>query len=557
MKAALTRLIPVALCACAVFSVAGCGGGREIPERLESGFAIDRPDVLRLGLYGDALSLSPIGHHAEYERLICNLVHAAPLRRAPDASLQPDLFESWVSYPDEAGRLVVDAFWKTGLRWHDGVPFDTKALAFTFEMMKQPGNGSPYAALASQVVRIDELDRGKRVRIVFATSSRRSLELLTAGLLPPHLLEGKQVPEALVPRIASDPEAGVSTPTASASLAAYTEFPVGMGPYRLVNRRRGRFIELEAWPQTASQTLAFSRILVRCHPQLESLLADFRNGRLDWMPVPSEIASKIEELKIPQVRFLRYPNPSFLFWGFNTRRPPFDRPALRMALDEGLDRASLRLKIPYDGELLGLASDAADTAGGRRDLAAALEAAGFRDTNGDGRREADGKPLELKILVNEENLSRKLVAEEIVRQLNLVGISGTVEGANWSELLGKRLASDSWDSFLLAFQQPTDGNVIDLWHTPASAAGALNTCGVSDPELDAALDRLDTWPEVASAAELRATVQARIAAVRPGAFLFRPFDVAMCREGLIGPASETGIIDMQPATWNKLASQTP
>lgn len=556
-RKALNRFLLLVFGVCSVLYIAGCGGERGIPERLETGFAMDRPDVLRLGLYGDALDLSPIGHHAEYERFLCNLVHAAPLKRDGNGALQPDLFDTWVSYPDEAGRLVVDAFWKQGLRWHDGTPFDTKALAFTFEMMKNPGNSSPYATLASQVVRIDELDRGKRVRIVFATSSRRSLELLTAGLLPPHLLEGKTVSDALVPRVASDPDANLSAATASGSLVAFTEYPVGMGPYRLVNRRRGRFIEFEAWQQVASQTLPFNRILVRCHNQLETLLSDFRNGKLDWMPVPSEIASKIEELKIPQVRFLRYPNPAFLLWGFNTRRSPFDQPALRVALDEGLDRASIRAKIPYEGELLAGSLKPALPVSEPRDLAGALEAAGIRDSNGDGRREFDGKPLNMNILMNEENLTRKLLAEELARQLNQAGISGTVEGVNWSELLGKRLATDSWDSFLLSFQQPVDGNAIELWHTVGSAAGSLNYCRISDPELDAALERLDTWPEVASAAELRARVQTRLEAVRPGAFLFRTFDVAMCRENLIGPASESGIIDMQPATWKKLAPENP
>ncbi|HNW34850.1 MAG TPA: ABC transporter substrate-binding protein [Candidatus Ozemobacteraceae bacterium] len=560
------KLLALIACGAALAFTTGCGSEKGIPERVSSGFSVDKPDILRLGLYGDALELSPISHHGEYDRMICNLVHAAPLKRSIDGKLEPDLFASWVSYPDEKGRLIVDAIWKSGLRWHDGTTFDPKALAFTFAAMRNPANASPYAALASQVVEIDQLDRGRRIRIVFAKPSRRYLELLTAGLLPPHLLEGKVLPEAQIARPFPDPDLPPAAENASPALVAYSEYPVGLGAFRLTNRKRGRFIELESAIGAASDSARpnFTRILFRCHPQLESLLNDFRQGKLDWIPVPSEIASKIEELRIPGALFHRYPNPGFFFWGFNLRKAPFDQIALRTALDEGLNRGNLRAKIPYEGEILkssgflGIGSatiqpgSGEETASDSIDLSQALETAGIRDTDGDGRRDIAGKPFSVGILVNEENLVRKLAADEIASQLKRAGVNANVEAISWSDLLGARLASSSWDSFLLAFQLPRDGNAVDLWHSgDGSGTESLNFCGVADPELDAALDQLDTWPENATPSALLTTVSARLQAVRPGAFLFRPFDVAAWRTGLTGPERESGLIDMQPAAWKK------
>jgi len=548
----------------------GCGRETGISERLAAGFSVDKTDVLRLGLYGDALELSPIGHHGEYDRMICNLVHAAPLKRGIEGNLEPDLFASWVSYPDEKGHLIVDAIWKLDLRWHDGTAFDPRALAFTFDAMRNPANASPYAALASQVVGIDQLDRGRRIRIVFARPSRKYLELLTAGLLPPHLLEGKVLSEAQIARPFPDPDAPPAVGNASAALVAYSEYPVGLGAYRLTNRKRSRFIELESVAGVASDTPKpnFSRILFRCYPQLEPLLNDFRQGRLDWIPVPSEIAAKIEELRIPGARFQRYPNPSFLFWGFNMRKAPFDQVGLRTALDEGLNRGNLRLQIPYEGEILksaeflatgsaALHTESGETASDSIELAQLLEAAGLKDTDGDGRRDIAGKPFSMGILVNEENLVRKLAAEEIAGQLKRVGINASVEAISWSDLLGAKLASSSWDSFLLAFQLPRDGNAVDLWHSGGgSGTESLNFCGVADHELDATLDQLDNWPETATQANLLANISARLKAVRPGAFLFRTFDVVAWQTDLTGPEKEYSMIDMQPASWKKSAGET-
>lgn len=561
------RIALLVCCFAIVAFVTGCGSDKKLPKRLLAEFSTGSQDVLRLGLYGDVFDLSPISHHGEYDRTLCNLVHAAPLRYASNGQLEGDLFDSWVGYPDEKGQLVIDGIWKQSLRWHDGTPFDPKALSFTFEAMRNPANASPYAALASSVVEISSLDRGRRIRVVFPKLSRRYLELLTAGLLPPHLLDGKTISEARIPRPFPDPDAEGTSENATRSEVLFTEYPVGLGSYRLANRKRGSFIELESVQDAASgsATPYFRRILVKCHSRLENLLNDFRQGSLDWMPVPSEYASKIEELKIPGALFHRYPNPSFLFWGFNMRKAPFDQLQMRIALDDGLERSGIRTKIPYEGDILksirfamAPGSDdsqriATETAGAV-ELARLLDSGSIKDTNGDGRREFNGKPFSMKILINEENLVRKLIAEEISTQLKRAGVDATVEPVSWSELLGSRLASDSWDSFLLSFQVPRAGNAVDLWHgNPAATDESLNYCGIADTELDSMLDQLDRWPEQATPAVLLASISERLNVIRPGSFLFRASDVAVWRKGLVGPETEAGIIDMRPSAWKKSA----
>ncbi len=558
------RILLAAWILLALFT-AGCRSASKLPERLQTDFSRNSPDVLRLGLYGDVVDLSPISHHGEYDRSICNLIHAAPLKVAADGSLEGDLFATWVSYPDENGRLIVDGIWKQDLKWHDGAPFDPKALEFTFAAMRDPANTSPYAALASEVVEVAPMDRGRRIRIVFPGLSRRYLELLTAGLLPPHLLEGKTIPEATIERRVSGSDAPTDAGTGTSTQVLYTQYPVGLGAYRLADRKRGMFLELESVQGAASDTASptFRRILVRCHSQFETLLNDFRQGRLDWIPVPSEIASKIEELQIPDARFCRYPNPSFLFLGFNLKKAPFDRGQVRKALVAGIDRGAVRSKIPYDGAVLmrmpfpasvagNLAKSPPETVQTPADLARLLDEVELKDSNGDGKRDVNGKPFVMTILVNEENLVRKLVAEEISSQLRRVGVDASVETVSWSELLGNRLAGDTWDSFLLAFQLPRAGNAVDLWHTStASITDSLNYCGISDPELDALLEQLDRWPEQASPSAYLGSVSERLDAVTPGAFLFRPADVAAWHTYLIGPESEAGVIDMRPSAWQK------
>lgn len=110
---------------------------------------------------------------------------------------------------------------REGVTWHDGEPFTANDVKFTIEAIMDPANESEIACNYEDVEKIEVID-DQTVSFQLANPNVAFLEYMTIGILPAHLLEGKDMQ--------SD---------------EYFHAPVGTGPYKF-----------EAWDEGQSITLA-------------------------------------------------------------------------------------------------------------------------------------------------------------------------------------------------------------------------------------------------------------------------------------------------------------
>ena len=440
-----------------IILVSGCGKKYQPPENIKQLYDAADGSVVRLGIYGDPLGLNPILQQGEHAQMVCNLIHGAPLVKCNDGSYKPYLFDSFWLTPGASGTVVMEAVWKNNLKWHDGVEFDAKDLEFTIDQIKNPENQSPYAEMAKGIISISSFGRGQRTRIVFANNSRKYLDLLTIGLLPKHILEGQELAKATLPQLnasgSSEVAAGSATNTSTIS---FNDMPVGMGAYKIASRETGRYLVLESTLENATSP----KILVRSYLNFESLVNDFRNDKLFWANLPSEISSQLKEMGISNTVFTRYPNPACMIWMFNNAKAPFDNIQVRSALNAAINREKIKNKIPFDGRELFSAplGEQIKSKTSQEEVKQILEAAGLKDTNGDGIRELNGENFVLKIAFNEDNIIRRLVAEEITSDLKAVGIKAEVQPVSWSDLVKNHLENGDFDTCVISYNLPEDGN---------------------------------------------------------------------------------------------------
>jgi peptide/nickel transport system substrate-binding protein len=563
----------------ALVFVTGCGKQAPPPAEIQKLLNDPSQAVIRLGFYGFVKDLNPLLNQEDGERLLSRLIHAAPLRKSGPASWTGDLWASWTAAVNPAGNLEMTGIWKENLTWHDGRPFSARDVEFTFAAMKHPDNGSPYARLAERLLSVTTLENGSSCRLEWQGVSNQYFELLCAGLLPAHLLEGQKLSDAVVP-LASGVES-LSFGLASGQ-ARFAEQPVGLGPFTIEGGRLRRFMRLTSVKAAdpavtaADKTPALQHLLVKFFFRPEELVDDLRGGRIDWVKIPSEFALELEKLKIPGVRFARHANRSILTLGFNLKRAPFSHPELRQAINEAISRKTLKDVIPFTGRLfqtpgqyLATATELPAPEIGLENAKKRLDAANMLDTNNDGIREFDGKPLTMNIVYNQDNFLRKLVAEAIQADLKKVGISVQIQPLNWAELIGKHLEKQDFDAYLLAFQLPAGGNWLSLWHSQAipgaTAANVstgkllepLNYSGFADPAVDAALEALDGYPVPENAADLQQQILTRLTEQTAACFLFAPDDIVVYSDKLHGIDPEREIWEQRIADWKRDYLATP
>ena len=107
--------------------LAACGGG-----------ATPVSDTLHLALINDPI-LNPVLAPDVGSVLVNKVIFPGLVR--PDERLrpEPDLAESWSASPD--GKIYTFKL-RRGVRWHDGAPFTSADVRFTFEQILDPKSGS-------------------------------------------------------------------------------------------------------------------------------------------------------------------------------------------------------------------------------------------------------------------------------------------------------------------------------------------------------------------------------------------------------------------------------
>ncbi|NBR40366.1 MAG: ABC transporter substrate-binding protein, partial [Alphaproteobacteria bacterium] len=235
-----------------------------------------------------------------------------------DGKMVPMLAESYEMSAD--GKTVTFKLRKN-VRWHDGKPFTSADVKFTIlEVLKKVHPRGPNSF--REVSRIDTPDDHTAIFHLDnpAPYMMRSFSAYESPMVPMHLLEGQDVK--------------------SASLA---NNPVGTGPFKFVEWKKGQYIRLDKNEDYWQEGLPYlDRIVGRFIPDASTRTAAMENGEVMYAAynaIPNIDAVRLKERDDIGVTTDGYSmiNPMALI-EFNTIEGPFVDPAIRRAISTAIDR---------------------------------------------------------------------------------------------------------------------------------------------------------------------------------------------------------------------------
>ena len=151
---------------------------------------------------------------------------------------------------------------------------------------------------------------------------------------------------------------------------------------------------------------------------------------------------------------------AYTYMGYNLTNPVFQDKRVRKAMSYAIDKQEL-----VDGVLLGLGKSASGpykpgtwvyndkverydfNPQKAREL---LAEAGWKDTNGDGLLDKDGKPFEFSIMTNQGNDSRAKTVEIIQKKLKEIGITVKPRVMEWASFL-QRIDKKDFEAVVLGW----------------------------------------------------------------------------------------------------------
>ena len=419
----------------------------------------------------------------------------------------PALAESW-TLSDTAVTFRL----RDDLTWHDGARVTAHDVAFTFERAKDPAYASPLAAAYLANVASVEVLGEHEVRFRFTAPHSEPLEDFYWPPVPAHLLS--DVGAADMPQ------------------ARFNRAPVGNGPYRFVRWDVNQQLVFTAnpdHPEGLGGPPEIAEVVYRIIPDQTTMLAELMNGGIEMAgPLAPSQVERVESED--DLVLLSFPWRQFTYIGWNTRRPQFADPAVRRALTMAIDReAIVRTVLEGHGSVASgpippwhrFAPDLEPLPYDPDAAAAALEAAGWRDADGDGVREKDGVRLAFALLTNQRSPIYGDVARIVQSDLRTVGVDAEPRLLEWQSVLASHRGRD-FDAVLTNWV--LDNFRVDpraLFHgSQAGIANSANRSSYANPVADSLMDLGARTLDEDRAAEIWAEFAEVLQQDQPVTFMF-------------------------------------
>jgi peptide/nickel transport system substrate-binding protein len=471
MRGRTWLLVALFLC-CGLLS--GCDEENFIAVEQDQDTSVAYGDTIIMGTIGDASNLIPPLASDASSSTITGHVYNGLIRYDKNMRFEGDLAESWDISDD--GREITFHLRK-GVRWHDGEPFTSADVLFTYKLMIDPETPTAYAERYKQVEEAMAPD-AYTFKVRYAEPLAPALVSWAMGICPEHLLKDEDI-----------------------STSELARNPVGTGPFRFVKWDPGEQIVLERNEDYFEGAPYIKRIVYRIVPDTTTMFLELQSGGLDYMGLtPLQYARQTESPAFKR-RFNKYRYPAFAYTylGYNLRKPMFQDRRVRQAISYAIDKQEI-----VDGVLLGLGQPATgpykpgswpyNPEVQRYPYApdkarALLDAAGWKDRDGDGVRDKDGQALAFTILTNQGNDQRIKAGEIIQRRLQEVGIEVKLRVIEWASFLKEFIYTGRFDATILGWTIPVDPDGYNIWHSSKTGPRELNFIGYSNPEVDRLLEQ--------------------------------------------------------------------
>ncbi|MDR5682736.1 MAG: glutathione ABC transporter substrate-binding protein [Armatimonadota bacterium] len=440
--------------------------------------------TLIIGRGADSVTLSPYASASPDAEVIAHIAETL-YQLTPEGRIVPLLAEAMPTLSPDARTMTIRL--RTGIRFHDGTPFDAAAVKWNFDFILNPDNRAPFRAiLLGEVASVDAVD-ARTVRL----NLRRPFVPLLAHLTHDFL--------AIHSPTAVQRAGGMRPPTGE----PYGRQPVGTGPYRFREWVRGDRIVLERNPDYwGPRKPLLDQIVWRVIPDDGARVLALEGGQIHVaVRVPPRETTRLalnQALRIDRTSSVRT-----IYIAFNNQKPPFNDVRVRQAFNYAVNKRAIAQTVlggaarvsdaPISPGIVGYSGIQAggypyDVNRARQLLAEAGHGGGVNVTilHPTGRYVQDAQ-----------------VAAAVQAQLRAAGINARLQTMEWAAYLSftnQPPDRTPVESFMLGWGTVTgdaDYGLYSLFHSSQWAPAGFNRFFYRNPQVDSLLDQARAMTDAA------------------------------------------------------------
>jgi peptide/nickel transport system substrate-binding protein len=339
-----------------------------------------------------------------------------------DLSPRPELATKWVTSPD--GKVWTFTL-RQGVKWQDGQPFTAADVVFTYTYIIK-NNLTAFTSYTNNIVKVEAVD-DFTVKMTCSQPKANMLRLWIP-IIPEHIWS--KVPGKTV-------------------ATSFTNKPpiIGTGPFQTVEVKKGEYIKLVKNPYYwIKGKPTIDQLVISIYQNPDTMTQDLKTGTLDYalgIPTAQFKALGSEPGLQTNAADLRYFDELCMncYTSPNSLGNPVLRdPAFRQAISWAVDKQKV-VDIAYGGyakvgqsiitpDVPTYAWEPAPEKTFGFDLEKAkqmLDAAGYKDTNGDGIRDYKGKPITLRLWARTDDVASQSSGKLAAGWFKSIGLKITLQ----------------------------------------------------------------------------------------------------------------------------------
>jgi peptide/nickel transport system substrate-binding protein len=480
---------------------------------------------------GDASFLNPILATDSASGDIVGLVYNGLLKYDKNLRLIGSLAESW-EVKDGGLRIVFHL--RKGVRWHDGEPFTSKDVEFTYEKLVDPGVRTPYGADFALIKKLKTPDP-QTVEVLYKEPFAPALESWTMGIIPEHVFRNGDFNGHPANR-----------------------HPIGTGPFKFLEWKTDEKIVLVENPDDFEGRPCLDRYIYRIIPDEAVQFLELRQQGIDSMTLTPDQYNAYPEFFERYNKF-RYPAFMYTYLGFNLRKGLFKDRRVRLAIAHAMNKEEIIKGVllgfgraatgPYPPSSWAFDPTVKDVPYDPAAAKALLAEAGWKPGK-DGWLERDGRPFEFTLMTNQGNKLRELTGQIVQSRLAQVGIHVKFKVLEWSSFIHDYIDKKDFDAVILGWTLGRDPDQYTIWHSDQIGEGQYNFVSYSNPEVDHLLEAGRRTYDLKTREKIYHKIHRLIADDLPYVFLYYPEALPVTHKRIKGPEVAPAGIGWNFQYWN-------
>lgn len=446
------RLLALVLVLAVTLSLTACAGNPD-----------NNPGTTLIYGSGDYTAINPaLYEHGE----INSLLFLGLTAHNNENKVVPGLAETW-AWNEE--NLTYSFTLRDGLTFHDGQPLTSADVKFTFEAIMDENNGSENISNYEDITAIETPD-AKTVLFKLAAPNAAMPDYLTMGILPQHLLAGKNI-------IEDD----------------FNRAPVGAGPYKFVSWDIGQSIVMDKFDGFCLGEPKIERIIFKIVADYSARSLQLKSGELDLAQVTPKDAEEFKENHNYDVYTMSTADYRGILYNFGN---PYwqENPGLPAALSYAIDREAIVRSVLL-GQGQAAYSPLQKSAYNNPNIEkytynpakakSEIEALGWEKSPG-GYYVKNGQQLAFAISVRPSDQVRVDMANICAQNFQDIGVNATVTISEKTDWGGQQ-------AFLIGWGSPFDPD--DHTYKIFGTEKGANFSGYSNPRVDALLTEARSYSD--------------------------------------------------------------